>query len=397
MFKKITKLLLLIALLIPLVTTADYSSITILPQGRGTNGDLAISSSRNEITNSANTSITALTGSSASTTVTSVTGFAANDYVLIHQTQSATGSTVGSWEINKIGEISGSDIIYQEPLENTYGATNAQVVKINEYHDVVIESGGTWTTDAWDESDGGILVAMLTGTLTVETGGNISVDSLGYAGGGASTSQGTQGAEEGGEGGASKANNGSGGGGGNNISSPNSCDGAGGGHSSAGGNAGVPAFCVETPTGGIIADDSLSLATTTYLGAAGGGGANAGGGATSGAKGAGWIFIISAEDIETTGGTISADGADASDGAGDGGGGAGGSIRLVTKHNLTLGTSKVYSAGGSGGGAGGTGRIATLSSATVTGTSAPTIDTSATTEIYNLDQDAIKINLGIGF
>ena len=115
--KKVLSLLAIGALIVPIVASA----LVVYPTGRATDGDLTFSSTRTEDTTKSN--ITVATNSSyASTTVASVSGFVVGEYVLISEPQG-----IGNYEVKKISEISGSDILYSEALLHSYAASGAQV------------------------------------------------------------------------------------------------------------------------------------------------------------------------------------------------------------------------------------------------------------------------------
>ena len=373
MYKKI--LFLLALLLIPITTTA-----TIFPTGRSTEGDLTITGSRNEITNSATIDITsAASAGDTSTEVSSTTGFATGRYILITE----PGAGIGNFEVKKISSIVGSDLSYTEQLVYDYSDTGAQVTLINEYHDVTIESGGSWTSDVWDDSVGGVLVAIISGTLSVETGGEITVEGVG---------------DDGGTNGGASAGTG--------CSGSGAAGGGGGGNDTAGSAGGTFGLCYQPGAGGLANAGDNDVTVNWVIGAGGGNGHGVNNPARAGGKGGGLILLLTGNDIILVdSGSIKADGADGDPGTGGGGGGgAGGTIYLVSGRNVTLATTGVTSTGGSGsvganagGGTGGVGRIGVNDSAVVTGTGSPTINEVSTNTIYNLDQDAIQINLGISF
>ncbi len=120
---------------------------------------------------------------------------------------------------------------------NTYtsgGSSHAQVVRVNHYTDVTVQSGGVLSAPAWDGNTGGILVFRASGRLTVEAGGLIEATGRGFRGGEGAYSRGQayQGEGIAGIGGASYLANSNGGGGGWG----DDFSGGGGGHGSAGGN-----------------------------------------------------------------------------------------------------------------------------------------------------------------
>lgn len=390
------KILAGLALAATLVAPLSTAQAVTFPDGRATSGDLTISTSRTE--DSVKSDITTLANSGAtSVIVTSATGFVAGDYVFIMQMQ---GTGAGKYEINKIRSISSNTLNLFFATANTYQSTKAQVIRVNEYHNVTVTTGGTWGVNGWNGTTGGILVALINGALSINAG-TISVAGLGYNGGGggghdcsggARTSNAYQGEGENGIGAANTAAaNGMGGGG---IYR----QGAGGGYASTGGNGDV---AVGGNTGG-----QANLSTSFFFGGAGGGSDSnncmSGG---SGGGGGGIIFLPSISK-SFTGGTIKSDGANGSIGSRfpsadgwDGAGGAGGAIYLPTKNALALGSGLVTSSGGTGIGAGtgSVGRVGTNAGATVTGTASPSIDATPTDTIINKDNEAQKAILGMGF
>ena len=57
------------------------------------------------------------------------------------------------------------------------------ILRVPQFTDVTVAAGGLLTTSAWDGAVGGILAFRANGTVLVEDGGTIAVDSLGYWGG----------------------------------------------------------------------------------------------------------------------------------------------------------------------------------------------------------------------
>lgn len=383
------------------------SAVTVLPTGRAYSGDLTITSGTTT-DNATAIGIVALSNSGvASTTVSSTSGFAVGNYVMLIQ-MGTTGA--GNYEFLKIRSFSGNTVFFYSNLVNTYQATKAQMIKVSEYHNVTI-TGGTWTAGNWSSPTGGILVAFLTGALSVSGTGAITAPQ-GFQGGNASTCIQSglrpcnQGDSSNNTGSSATGANGMGGGGGQNDNvSHISAGGGGGGYGGAGstgsvGGGGSPVAGVGGSTGGNAAN------TTLFLGGGGGGGSTDCGACTSGSGGAGSgiIFIVAASTTVSGSGTITANGVGGGAGNADGGGGgSGGAIRLAERLNVTLGSSVVTAAAGANGGsavpggAGGVGRISTLSGVTVAGTASPSIDTSSTDYVYNIDNDATQVMLGTSF
>lgn len=399
------KKLLSVFLGITFVIAPLSASALVIPTGRATSGDLAISSgTTTDNTVESNITVSSAAGI-ASTTVASVTGFAAGQYVMLYQTY---GTGAGGYEFQQIRSVSGNSLFFYGTLANTYQATGAQVIKVSEYHNVTL-SGGTWTGQSWNGTRGGVLVAFLTGSLSM-SGGTISQG--GFGGGGGCPQFGCSTANQGdgtgaGAGSASNGANGDGAGGGTTLPNCTGGQGGGGGGNGAAGSGGG-GFCSGGSGSGGTAGAAAGSATlsTIVIGGGGGGGACTTASCTggSGGSGAGVIILISASST-ISGGTFTLNGSggsacSASGGAG-GGGGAGGSIRLPARLNLTLGSSITATAGSGGttncnggGGNGATGRIGTVSAVTVSGTTNPTINTSSTDFVYNVDDVATQVNLG---
>lgn len=373
--------------------------------GKGSAGTLTLSSSRTEDTTIGVEAITSLTSSGqADVIVADGSTFSAGDWVLIIQMQ---GTGAGNYEQAKIASISTNTLTMEATLTNTYQSTNAQVVKMAQYHSVTINSGGVWTASSWDGTTGGVLAAMCRGNLTVDSGGSIEVDAKGFRGGAAVTAANTRGNSGEGTGGdsvlASFDANGNGGGGGiqHVAGEYNANGGSGGGHSSEG-SAGTRGESGGTTSG------SANLSTMTFGGAAGSGGSrtnNVGGEYSGkGGRGGGIIFLIVGGNISISD-NVSASGGDGDDAplpnsdqrGGAGGAGAGGSIRFVSEGTIALNSTNVAAPAGTGGTSfathrdgydGSAGRIATLAGATVTGTSVPSIDESSTDTTTTLDSTA---------
>lgn len=346
--------------------------------GDGSDGAASINTSTDA---TANTTITVSNGSKLAT-FGSGTGFANGNIVLIHQSRNG-GSSPGNWELNRIASGGGTtSVTLKYPASFDYNTT-AQVYLLKQYTNVTINGGQTLTSTAWDgttNKKGGILAFLCNGTFGGT--GTIDLTGKGFTGG---TGQGTGGPGAWGEGyagpiGAGTSVNGNGAGGG----FTNNGAGAGGGNGAAGstGQGGS-----SNSSGGLAAGNAGL--TVAIMGGGGSSGANnsAGGASGVGGKGGGILFVF-AQNIDTSGLTITSTGgagalSTGSDGSpGPGGGGAGGSI-LLKGQNITLGTTKVTALGGanaSGGGhtsgAGAVGRIHADYSLSISGTTNPALDSS---------------------
>jgi len=315
------------------------------------------------------------------------TSFAANQIILIHQTQ---GTGAGTWQKNTISSYTAGTINTLYPLNATY-STGAQVRVLKQYTNVTINSGKTYTAKAWNGTVGGIIGWIANGTTTIT--GTVSSKGKGFRGGIAgytgSTHKGVQGESSIGTGSESYSANGSGGGGGGGTTD-GGAGGGGGSHSTVGFTAPNRTNAGGTTggSGAILIIGNAELTTLNFGGAGGGGGADdstSNPGPAIGGNGGGAVVIFS--NITILSGLITSDGNDGinNDGTSDcqGGGGAGGSV-LIKSITATLGTNLITVAGGFGGrtdwdqggpgGYAGTGRINIDYFTSYTGSTTPTLN-----------------------
>ncbi|WP_199738924.1 hypothetical protein [Corallococcus sp. CA054B] len=125
--------------------------------------------------------------------------FSGGDLVLIHESTglsplpdvgnakgvSLTGAVpLGRWEMARVLVVTASTpatLLLTAPLRYAYTAGRAQVVRVAEYSDVVIEAGARLTVSPWNGKSGGILAMLVSGKVVNE--GRIDADGLGYLGG----------------------------------------------------------------------------------------------------------------------------------------------------------------------------------------------------------------------
>jgi len=342
--------------------------------GKGTDGNLTISSNTTEAPIDASCSGTSGTTSLSATNAS----FATGQLIIIHQTR---GTGAGNWELNKIAGYTAGTITTSYTLENTYtdsGASQAQVRVMPQYNDVTINSSQTWTAKAWTGDVGGILAFFAKGTVTVT--GNILASLKGFRNYTSGSYQNTTFTGEGSAGAGwtnSNSANGSGGGGGSGGTSQGG--GGGGGHSGSGTSG------TGSPAGGTGGGSvgNASLTSLNFGGASGTGGFkdSSSGSHTKSGDGGGIILII-ANSLSVGGTIITAGGTGQNEVTNHNadGGGAGGAILLKCK-TATLGTTKVTALKGNGGttgsgsaGAGSDGRIHIDYKTSYTGTTNPTLD-----------------------
>jgi hypothetical protein len=362
--------------------------------GTGADGDLSLST---EFDLSSDTSgsrtdadgvaynVSSISGADV-TVDSTVSGIAAGDEVLILNAHGsdAAHTNVGVYEFAEVSSVSGAVVTLTASVSNTFGETsNADLTdqtlvlqRVPNYADVTISSGGLLTTAAWDGSTGGVVAFRASGTVLVESGGEISASELGYAGGETGSAYNCDAFQ-----GESYAGEGEGDGDGACTSYNEYWGqyvanyGGGGAHiTGAGGNYGGGATDGDSWTGGSAtppsAGDTYGSADLSSLFFGSGGGGVWYGLSSPGAGGdGGGVVYIAAFDLETQdtdaitswGGTTTAWATGSwTYGAG---GGAGGSIWLIAD-SMTLATDSVAADGGFGqasytrvGGDGGEGRV----------------------------------------
>jgi len=159
--------------------------------GDGTDGSLTVSGLSQPNTYFA---ITDATKASSSTTFTldTVSGLAVGDKVLIWQMQDATTTAnVGKMIYTNITDITGSVVTTADAINwamvsndaNNSTAHIAQIVRIPQYTTVSVSSGGVLAPGIWTGTKGGILVLEATGNVTIDSGGFIVGDGMGFRGG----------------------------------------------------------------------------------------------------------------------------------------------------------------------------------------------------------------------
>jgi hypothetical protein len=376
-------------------------NVSAYPRYNGSLLDLGDGSDGILVVNSLNTVVndyTYLTGNelsgSTSLGVNDVSSFGTGDSILLIQMQNGSGIGIsGQYEYATIDSISGSDIIIDTPISNSYGSGTfnsvsssvTQIVRIPQYSLVTINNGASITSPAWNGFSGGIVTFRSLGDTTMVGSGFINVSEKGFRGGtcGAcgNSDWGTQGEGYLGLGGESLTPNGNGGGGGYGPSGFGGEGGAGGGHATTGGNS-ISSF---PSTGGNSIGNS-NLTSLFFGGGAGGGGDNDGATPFPENVDGGGIVIIFSKEIQNA--TIEAKGEVGIYSSGAGGvtgSGAGGSIYLladVIEVNTldALGGPAVLGSSPDVGGTGGDGRVALVYGTLNSGTSTPSSGSNSTIE-----------------
>ncbi len=211
--------------------------------GDGSDGSLTITAVNTVVNNYTSITTAALSAGDAAIGVSDASEFSPGDEILIIQMQNDSSSVAGTYEFNHIRSISGSTITLYSGLTNSYvsgtfdaaNADAAQIVKVPNYINVVVNAGTSITADAWNGSEGGILIFR---AYNISGSGEINATAKGFRGvisivG--DNHEGNQGESYTGTGASSRsANDGAGGGGGYNTAGTQGHGGGGGGYGTTG-------------------------------------------------------------------------------------------------------------------------------------------------------------------
>lgn len=312
-------------------------------------GDLVISSNTTDAPVDSAATATINTNHIAATNAS----FAINKLIAIYQMRK-TG--VGNWEYNFISSYTAGDITTQFNNVNAYVA-ESQVIQIEQYNKITVNSGVTWTAKSWNGATGGI-ISTCAGSFLNQ--GTIELQGKGFRGAPGVTTANTYAISAEGSAGDAPASyfdwylsNGNGGGGGQPSLGTRSNAGGGGGNAAAG-SVGEASGVGLLPGQGGLAAGNTAL-TSMVLGGGGGAGASGTPSATfTTAKGAGGngggIFHGYHQRFENQG-TIRLNGNNgtdsARDGAAGGAGGAGGSFKENCVEFINSGS--ILNVGGVGG------------------------------------------------
>ncbi|WP_425508017.1 adventurous gliding motility protein AgmC, partial [Tahibacter caeni] len=124
--------------------------------------------------------------------------FASGDLVMLWQTtglvpEPASGATgpfdvgsaaVGHWELARLSGATGGTLNLTAPLLAEFPANVSQVVRVPEYSALTINAGGSLQALPWDGSSGGMVAALVSGTVTNNAASGITANAAGFRGGG---------------------------------------------------------------------------------------------------------------------------------------------------------------------------------------------------------------------
>lgn len=318
----------------------DDSSLWAEQYGDGSDGDNVVTVNGTHAPVDSACTGTAGNNSLSATNVS----FAANQIILIHQTQ---GSGAGNWELNVIQSYVAGTITTRYPLINNY-VSGAQVIKLDKNLNFTVNSGVTLTGKSWTGSVGGILPILALENIDIV--GALSVDYIGFDGGAQTGGSGWQGNSSVANGTTSTSANGSAGGGGHEGDGAAAGGGGGAGNSGSGG-VGETTSRPGGAGGSSVGNSDLTVMVLSAGGGSGGARSGGGSGGGKGGDGGGLVFLI-AKKVTITG-NINGRGQNGTNGSGGfshgaGGGGAGANV-LIKGEEVTIGTNQVLLSGGSGG------------------------------------------------
>ncbi len=412
-------------------TAGGAGSREISHFGNGADGDLTVTGTYK--TDQQKTAVIGNNSTGSSTlTVSDASVFSVGDEVLIicmrdQNTSSQTSSMTGRYETHYIMAINANTLTLDQPLTNTYYASNRwiQAIRVSNFRNVTVNSSSNITCDAWNGATGGVVFFRAIGKVEIQSGGQINVTGLGYRGGGygvygdyngyrgenyiysqnhsksnnalyngggGGTIYNNDGGSGGGGGYASNGSNATGNGfgyGGNDVFTSNwynrlLCGGSGGGGGGTG-RLNNPSFHGGNGgnSGGIIAVYTQQLISSGYIYSNGSNGSNQSGGyCGGGGGGAGGTIVITAESIRNNS-VIQAIGGNGGNGQhGPGGTGSTGRVRFdyatggfsgnasnpAVTYQPTIADETSLGYGGAGGNGGGIAYIAAKNKINVLGT-----------------------------
>ena len=156
--------------------------------GDGSDGPY-VASALGETVNTVTRLMADATAGGTTLTLANTAGFTAGDEVMVVQIQ---GSGPGTYEFATVATVNAGDIEVEDPLSNSYSwaSIRANVIRVPHFTDVTVPDGTSITASDWDGSVGGFLVFRATGTVAVESGGQIETTGSGFRGGFRDTSRG---------------------------------------------------------------------------------------------------------------------------------------------------------------------------------------------------------------
>ena len=135
-------------------------------------------------------------GGATLTLATTLTLSAGDEVLVINMHGADSAYThVGNYEFLTVASSTGTTVTVTAAPSVTFGEVDntdlsdqdVQIVRVPQYTDVTIGSSGVLTAPVWDGSTGGVLAFRASGTVSIASGGMITVDEAGYAAGATGT------------------------------------------------------------------------------------------------------------------------------------------------------------------------------------------------------------------
>ena len=135
-------------------------------------------------------------GGATLTLATTLTLSAGDEVLVINMHGADSAYThVGNYEFLTVASSTGTTVTVTAAPSVTFGEVDntdlsdqdVQIVRVPQYTDVTIGSAGVLTAPVWDGSTGGVLAFRASGTVSIASGGMITVDEAGYAAGATGT------------------------------------------------------------------------------------------------------------------------------------------------------------------------------------------------------------------
>lgn len=93
-------------------------------------------------------------------------------------------NNAGNYEFAQVNSVNSNSVFLDCPLQKNYTASGkVQLIKIPRFQNLTINSPHSIYGSPWNGSVGGVVAVEINGTLTINSGGKISADTIGFRGG----------------------------------------------------------------------------------------------------------------------------------------------------------------------------------------------------------------------
>ncbi|MFE9081928.1 fibronectin type III domain-containing protein [Bacillus mobilis] len=113
-------------------------------------------------------------------TSTGVKGFSVGDEIMIYRTRGKTQSQAGDYDFYTIAEMpSATVIVTDKPVKDIFVGATSQVIRVENYNNVMIANGTTVRPFPYDGASGGVIAIRINGTLTIDSA-TFDANAVGY-------------------------------------------------------------------------------------------------------------------------------------------------------------------------------------------------------------------------